>query len=688
MGGVAFSSLCSIGLDVWLLLLILFCSLVALSLFFERLSLLFGASAMAAMFTVGGLVWQKDAESMQQRWSEEKGTFSAYFLETPRMGDKTTKALAMVTREDGDSLGGRLSGMCYLYIANCVDAENLAIGEQITFTTKLKNANNAGNPAEFDNERYLYIKGVTGTVYLPIYSWQKSGSVSPTLRMRALALRENIVRLYERFNFGHEVKSVLSALTIGDKSELTREIKDTYSSVGASHVLALSGLHIGVFYMILSMLLPAWRSRRAYIVLREALIIAVIWGFAFVAGFSPSIVRATILFTLFSLGRCARRDGSSLNALSFAAMAIIIFSPRSLFDVSFQLSFTAVLSIILLLPRIRKFLSCDKHGRVYNYIADLLSVSLVAQIGTLPLIWYYFGAFPLYFLFANIVVVPVAFIIMSGAILLWITSKIAFIGNTIAWLLGGVTGLMNNTLRFIESLPYAKITLPYIDALAAWCVALCIILAIVIIVNKRRSSIYMFLAMFVATVAWMFHLHADEHKDYILFYNSSKFAAVQLVATRDTTYLFSNIERDDADIDYIVSPYLRRSAMDEPLWLFGDYEDKNITSRNGLVDFRGLRMKMLCDRSWQQDSVPTPVDVLLLCKGFKGAMDAVLEKYPTERIIMDAGLHAMRRRRVAKECALLDVCCMDISQLGAVRLSCADKKTEPCNERRQPLFGE
>lgn len=688
MGGVAFSSLCSIGLDVWLLLLILFCSLVALSLFFERLSLLFGASAMAAMFTVGGLVWQKDAESMQQRWSEEKGTFSAYFLETPRMGDKTTKALAMVTREDGDSLGGRLSGMCYLYIANCVDAENMAIGEKITFTTKLKNPNNAGNPAEFDNERYLYIKGVTGTVYLPIYSWQKSGSVSPTLRMRALALRENIVRLYERFNFGHEVKSVLSALTIGDKSELTREIKDTYSSVGASHVLALSGLHIGVFYMILSMLLPAWRSRRAYIVLREALIIAVIWGFAFVAGFSPSIVRATILFTLFSLGRCARRDGSSLNALSFAAMAIIIFSPRSLFDVSFQLSFTAVLSIILLLPRIRKFLSCDKHGRVYNYIADLLSVSLVAQIGTLPLIWYYFGAFPLYFLFANIVVVPVAFIIMSGAILLWVTSKIAFIGSTIAWLLGGVTGLMNNTLRFIESLPYAKITLPYIDALAAWCVALCIILAIVIIVNKRRSSIYMFLAMFVATVAWMFHLHADEHKDYILFYNSSKFAAVQLVATRDTTYLFSNIERDDADIDYIVSPYLRRSAMDEPLWLFGDYEDKNITSRNGLVDFRGLRMKMLCDRSWQQDSVPTPVDVLLLCKGFKGAMDAVLEKYPTERIIMDAGLHAMSRRRVAKECALLDVCCMDISQLGAVRLSCADKKTEPCNERRQPLFGE
>ena len=154
-----------------------------------------------------------------------------------------------------------------------------------------------------------------------------------------------------------------------------------------------------------------------------------------------------------------------------------------------------------------------------------------------------------------------------------------------------------------------------------------------------------------------------------------------MVASRDTTYLFSDVERDEADIDYIVSPYLRRAAMDEPLWLCGDYEDKNITSCNGLVDFRGIRMKMLCDKSWQQDSVPTPVDVLLLCKGFKGAMDAVLEKYPSEKVIMDAGLHAMSRRRVAKECVLLDVCCMDISQMGAMRLSCSDKKLQLCNER-------
>ncbi len=666
MAGVALSSACTLTLDVWLLLLLLFFSLATLSLFFERLSLLFGVSVMATMLAVGAVVWHKDALSMQPRWSETKGAFSAYFLETPRMGDKTTKCLAMLTREDADTLGGRLSGLCYLYLANCVDAENLAIGEKITFSTKIKNPRNAGNPGEFDNEHYLYVKGVTGTAYLPIYSWEKVGRVEPTLRMRALSLREKVVHLYERSGFSDDVRSVLAALTIGDKSELTREIKETYSSVGASHVLALSGLHIGIFYMILSTLLPAWRNRRIYAVLREVFIIFVIWGFAFVAGLSPSIVRAAILFTLFSLGRCVRRDGSSLNSLAFAAIAIIIFSPRSLFDVGFQLSFAAVLSIILLLPPLRRLLACDKHGKLYNYAVDIFSVSFVAQLGTLPIIWYCFGTFPLYFLFANVVVVPASFLVMSLSVLLWVTNKIAFVSGGVAYALGTVVQLMNSLLQFIESLPYAKITLPYIDALAAWGVALALLFAVAMVVTKRRSMIYLFLLTLLFTLVRTMSLRSDDYDGSMLVYNTTECTAVHMIVSRDTSYLVSFDERDEVDIDYILKPALRSMVMEEPQWVVGDYGDGNIVSRDGFVEFRGHSMKMLRDMSWQQDTVCKPVDVLLLCKGFKGAMDAVLEIYPAKRVVMDAGLHAMSRRRVMKECTLLGVDCVDVSTVGTV----------------------
>ena len=666
MAGVALSSACALALNVWLLLLLLFFSLTAVSLFYERLKLLFGAAMMASMFVIGAVVWHMDALSMQPRWSETKGTFTACFLETPRMGDKTTKCLAMLTREDGDTLGGRLSGLCNLYLANCVEAENLAIGEKIAFTTKIKNPRNAGNPGEFDTEQYLYVKGITGTAYLPVHSWEKVGRVEPTLRMRALSLREKIVRLYERCGFSDEVRSVLAALTIGDKSELTREIKETYSSVGAGHVLALSGLHVGIFYMILSTLLPAWRTRRAYTVLREILIISTIWGFAFVAGLSPSIVRAAILFTLLSLGRCVRRDGSSLNSLAFAAIAIIIFSPRSLFDVGFQLSFAAVLSIIVLLPPMRRLLGCDKRGKLYNYAADIFSVSFVAQLGTLPVIWYCFGTFPLYVLFANVVVVPASFLVMSSAVLLWVTSKIAFVSSGVAYVLGALVQLMNSLLQFFESLPYAKITLPYIDVLAAWGVALALLCAVAIVVTKRRLAIYVFLLALLFTVVRGVILRSDEYHGSMLVYNTSECTAVHMIVSRDTSYIVSFDERDEVDIDYILKPALRNMVMAEPQWVSGDYNDGNIVSRGGLVEFRGCRMKMLRDLSWQQDSVSMPVDVLLLCKGFKGAMDAVLEKYPAKRVVMDAGLHAMSRRRVMKECRSLDVDCVDVSSNGAV----------------------
>ena len=216
-------------------------------------------------------------------------------------------------------------------------------------------------------------------------------------------------------------------MTIGDKSELTSEITETFSSVGASHILALSGLHLGIFYMILSVLLPMWRNKRAFTLLRELLILMIIWSFVFVAGLSASLTRAALLFTIFSFGRCLRRDASSLNSLALAAIVMLLFSPRSLFDVSFQLSFAAVFSILLLRPSLRRLLAADRYGKVYGYVADVVTLSIAAQIGTFPFVWYYFGTFPLYFLFTNMLVVPVAFIIMSLAVLLWLSSPITYL---------------------------------------------------------------------------------------------------------------------------------------------------------------------------------------------------------------------------------------------------------------------
>ena len=677
MAGIAVADACGVASEWWLLSLLPAVLFMVAGLLSERLALLFGVGALSAMFFVGAAVRTADRDSDSSLWSDAKGNFSAVFVETPRMGERTVKALVMLTREDGDTVGVRRRGLAFLYLANCVDAENLKVGERITFTGKVTNPQNLGNPAEFDNERYLHIKGITGTAYLPVGGWSRDGCAPLSLRMRALALRERVVNLYASLGFGENEKAVLSALTIGDKSELAREVKDVYSSVGASHVLALSGLHLGIFYMILSVLLPMRRDRRFYSLLRELLILAVVWMFALVAGLSPSLLRAALLFTLFSLGCCLGRDASSVNSLALAAIVMLLVSPRSLFDVGFQLSFAAVFSILLFHPPLRRlFLVCGKVG---GYVVDTLVVSFVAQVGTLPVVWYCFGKFPLYFLLTNMVVVPAAFLIMLLAVVLWVVAPIAVVARGVAWLLDMLLGVLNSFVGFVDGFPYASLELPYIDSVSAWGIAFCVALFLCCFcVKRRRVALFAVLTAVVAALSlWVWRLNTDEQKDYILFYNSRHSVAVQFVYSRETSYMLSNVEQRFAESDYVTAPFLRRHSFAEPRWVCGNFTDGEFSSSSGLVNFRGRNIKMLADDSWRNDSVSQKVDILFLCKGFAGAMDKVLAKYPTDRVVLDAGLHAMSRRRVLKECHLLGLFCLDISRAGAVVFRCDEENFAP-----------
>lgn len=682
MLGIAVADVLNVDVAIWLHLSLFALLLMVAGLFIGRLSLLFGVGALLSMFSIGATLMSTDDGYSMPQWNETKGEYSAVFVETPHMGDKTVKAPVMLTRLDGDTVGARSGGLAYLYIANCVDAENLKIGECISFAGKVKNPQNAGNPAEFDMERYLYVKGVTGTAYLPVGAWRKEGVAHMTLRMRALALREKVVHMYVDMGFDEDVAAVLRALTIGDKSELTSEITETFSSVGASHILALSGLHLGIFYMILSVLLPMWRNKRAFTLLRELLILMIIWSFVFVAGLSASLTRAALLFTIFSFGRCLRRDASSLNSLALAAIVMLLFSPRSLFDVSFQLSFAAVFSILLLRPSLRRLLAADRYGKVYGYVADVVTLSIAAQIGTFPFVWYYFGTFPLYFLFTNMLVVPVAFIIMSLAVLLWLSSPITYLATAVAWFLNVLVGGMNEALRFLEQLPLASIELPYIDAVGAWLVAFSLLLCGYICLRFKFVAIFAFLGSLLFVGMWLARLGNVEHDRYMLFYNSRQFPAVHFVQSRDASYLLSTMERRFADVGYITEPYIRRHSFAEPRWVCGDYSDACFSYTSGIVKFCNRSMKLLRDASWQEDSVAHPVDVLFLCKGFKGAMEKVLVKYPTKWVVMDAGLHAMSRKRVAKECSALGVACFDLSQSGAMFFHCVRGEFAPCFAKR------
>lgn len=271
--------------------------------------------------------------------------------------------------------------------------------------------------------------------------------------------------------------AVVAAMALGDKSQLTTELRDAYAISGASHILALSGLHLGIIYTLLSLLL----SRRRWQMVSQIVIIVSIWLFVFLVGLSASVVRSAVMVSIYALLSLGHRDKLSVNTLAFAAIVMLLFNPMALFDVGFQLSFMAVLTILLFYPLLESLWSQPflLDHRLFRWLWTMLSVSCAAQIGVAPLIAYYFGRISCYFLLANLVVVPAA------ALILYLSLAVLLIPS-LAYLLIYIVDTLNQLLVSIAALPGASIEGLHPTPLQVWMVYV-IIFAVYLLLIRRTS---------------------------------------------------------------------------------------------------------------------------------------------------------------------------------------------------------
>ena len=242
--------------------------------------------------------------------------------------------------------------------------------------------------------------------------------------------------------------AVVAAMALGDKSSLTKDLKETYSMTGASHILALSGLHLGIIYALLSLLVV---GRRWQMITQVAIILS-IWAFVFLTGMSTSVVRSAIMLTVYALLAIGHRQKMSVNTLAFTAIVMLLVSPQALFDVGFQMSFMAVFSILLFTPLFYRPFSSEylMTHRLVKWLWGMVAVSIAAQIGVAPLIAYYFGRFSCFFLLTNFIVIPAATLILYLSLA---TLLIPSIGVVLA----SIVGLLNTTLLYISTIPGATI---------------------------------------------------------------------------------------------------------------------------------------------------------------------------------------------------------------------------------------
>ena len=279
---------------------------------------------------------------------------------------------------------------------------------------------------------------------------QEPPQVSKLERSRNYFLSQR-ARLLDRLSengVDGNVYAVVAAMTLGDKSQLTKELRETYTVTGAAHVLALSGLHLSIIYTLLSLFF----CRQRWQIVSQVLIVISIWLFVFLVGMSSSVVRSAVMLTVYALLSLGDRNRMSVNTLAFTAIIMLMVHPLSLFDIGFQLSFLAVLSILIWYPVFEGVIpqSFLMSHRLVRWLWSLLAVSCAAQLGTAPLIAYYFGRFSSLFLITNLVVLPFA------PLIIYLTLAVLFIPS-LAYILVYIVSALNGVLTFLASIPWVSI---------------------------------------------------------------------------------------------------------------------------------------------------------------------------------------------------------------------------------------
>jgi competence protein ComEC len=328
------------------------------------------------------------------------------------------------------------------------NSRQLEAGDRIELVGTLKRPFPALNPGQFDYRAYLESQGLFHLLDLHRSTIVHCSSAGRNWRKRLDGLKEQLHQRLGQTKLKPEHKAILNGMLLGDRGDIDQELLQSYSRAGVMHLLAISGLHVGLLYLALGWLLrPLWLLPNGYRIC-PVIIAGMLWSYAFFTGLSPSVVRATTVFSLFSLSRTFYRYPQSLSILALAFYLLLIIKPIWLFQAGFQMSFLAVLGILLLHPLLSKTVILANSW--LRYVRDMLSVSLAAQIGVLPVSLYYFHQFPLAFLLANLLAIPLMTPLLISGLLLLFFGSLGEPPDSIISIFGWLVDLLNAWVRFLS----------------------------------------------------------------------------------------------------------------------------------------------------------------------------------------------------------------------------------------------
>ena len=330
----------------------------------------------------------------------------------------------------------------------------LHTGALIIFRKDLKPIENSAFFGGFDYRQYCRLKHIYSQVFLRSAEFSILGYENENLfRSCLISWRKNLLSIIRRYISGEAETGLMEALMIGYTEDLDRSLMQSYSDTGVVHIIAISGLHLALIYQILQLLLRKIKAEKYGRWLKLIILLSALWIFSLLTGASPSVIRSAVMLSSVLLAGNLSRQSAVFNSLASSAFLLLCYDPLWLWDTGFQLSYTAVLSLVIFLKPIQVLFRLQ--NRLLSGLWNSASVSLAAQVLTTPISVYYFHRFPNYFLISNLLAVPLSGAILIGGILLCLFSFFPLIAGAIGWILEKGIGFLNGFVQYVARLPGA-----------------------------------------------------------------------------------------------------------------------------------------------------------------------------------------------------------------------------------------
>ncbi|MEJ7694991.1 ComEC/Rec2 family competence protein [Daejeonella sp.] len=556
----------------------------------------------------------------------------------PRMSNYVSRFEASVVASYFQGRKDNATGKIIVSIqADSINTLDLKYGDLLLIPSKFDSIDPPYNPGEFNYKAYLGDRQFYHQAFLPQNQFYlvNRDEGNPCISF-ALSLRKRLVDKFYKYLPDKNAAAFASTLILGYRAELSRELIEAYSKTGTMHVLSVSGMHVGIVFMVLSVVLKFMDKTKGTRLIRAILIISIIWFYALLTGFSAPACRAAVMLSFIVLGKALNKHQNTYNLIAISAFLLLIYNPFYIVDAGFQLSYLAVVGLVYFHPKI--YQTIYVKNKLLDHMWSYSALSIAAQIATFPFSIYYFHQFPVYFLFSNLLIVlPVAVIMYSGILLMFIPDSLIlhYAGKILSILINST----NEILYYIENLPFSSWGGIWINTMQCVLICLLIILASFrLAFSYRRFNLpIVVLTIFLCSnLSWTWLRNEKQHQ--IIFYNLKKKTGIAYLS-QGKSIIVSDVDQSDKLVHFSLLPAVKMKGSQSELF----YNPRETFSEDSYAADRNFYQFGSCrifrwDKSFDNTEFTKAlaVDVVLISGNPRTSIRQIAACLSFKRIIIDA----------------------------------------------------